>query len=280
MYGTTQGRKLLHTWTVWTSRSDKWKMMEENGFSLHEMHALCAEEWGRFDRYKFQKDGIIESMVDNDDRESAGRENLPKALAMFDLPASMGASIVSKKIEEERMKLLDPMTAWSVRSYALLMTLDIICKRIGRWKDEDEKKMLREQVKRLVPRHLTFEMIQQTQAEVSWGEKGWYGGTGYSYELNVRSVPTEVEGSGGLDFRRYKPVFSGTDRACIVDHLKPCRQYQCRLKIITDKGIKKWSNPGSFVTLPDKPLKNAGGQEDVRGKHKRNRHSEMEHWKK
>merc|ERR1711991_1062115 len=100
-------------------------------------HALCAEEWGRFDRYKFQKDGVIESMVDNDDRESAGKENLPKALAMFDLPASMGASIVSKKIEEERMKLLDPMTAWSVRSYALLMTLDIICKRIGRWKDED-----------------------------------------------------------------------------------------------------------------------------------------------
>ena len=251
--GGSQGRKLLHTWTVWTSQSDKWKMMEENGFSLHEMHALCAEEWGRFDRYRFQKEGMVEDMVENDDMGSVGRENLPKALAMFDLPAAKGASIASKKMEEERMKQLDPMTAWSVRSYALLMTLDSICKRLGRWKEEDEKKMLREQRRRLIPRQLNVETVQQSHAEIIWGAKGWHGGDGYSYELNVRSLPAEVEGSGGLDFRRYKPVFSGVDRACIVDRLKPCTQYQCRLKITTDKGIKKWSNPTSFVTLPANP---------------------------
>ena len=57
---------------------------------------------------------------------------------------AIGQEYASKKMEEERMNKLDPMTAWSVHSYALLSNLDTIVTRIEKWvKDELGRQGLR-----------------------------------------------------------------------------------------------------------------------------------------
>jgi hypothetical protein len=250
-----QGRKLLHAWSLWSMQSDKWKSLAADGFSISEMHSLCAEEWARFDRYRFLKSGEIDVQEAKIEHHHEGSENLPQALTLFDLPADKGAAVACKRMEEDRMNQLDPMTAWSVRSYAMLMTLDSVYSRMKRWKEEDEKKMLKEQRNRLIPKKLIIKNILCHQAQVVWGEEGWFSAPGYSYELFVRSLPKETErGFGGHDFKRYQSVFTGrTERGCTIDALSPCVQYQARLCITTDVGAKKWSSPEYFCASPSPP---------------------------
>merc|ERR1711871_336399 len=128
----------------------------------------------------------------------------------------------SKKMEEDRMNSLDPMTAWSVHSYALLANLDAIVKRLSKWVEDDEKKVLREMLNNAVPSRLKCGSVSSTSVEILWGDANWKASKGFHYELHARSLPRDMEDViGGMDMRGYKPVYSGTDRGCSVSKLLP-----------------------------------------------------------
>ena len=172
--------------------------MSENGFTLKKC-MLCAEEWTRFDQFRFKKEGGIDVNANhaiNEQKELNGDKQadnkIPEALVYFDLPATKGATYASKKMEEERMKQTGSYDCMVCAFICAAFEPRHIVKRIEKWVKDDEKKALREMVQNAIPTRLHCGKLTEKIGGNIMGEIDG-SSDGFHYELFARALPKVME---------------------------------------------------------------------------------------